>query len=141
MQQEFNTKAQKVVDWNEFTSKKIDLENKQFTWKDHLFAAFVDAPSKVYIWARRGFGEAVDQFRGKPAEKGDYYFDTLGKEQLRGKTYFDQDTLEGDLAYFAKHGLGAKFQEKAAAVARQAFEESKDFSVLVKTGQFQKFRV
>jgi hypothetical protein len=139
MKNAFNHVAQKVVDWDEFRSKKLALENKQFTVGDMLFEGFVDAPYRGMLWVRRGFAEAFDAVRRRstPNNAGSYYFNTLSGRE----TYFDREKLESDLVYFQRHGLGGRFQEKSAAIARQAFEECRDFSVLVETGQLQKLMV
>lgn len=136
----FNKAADKVVNWDEYKKKKLDLEWEQFTWKDHLFQVFVDAPSRVGLWVCRAFGEAKDAVMGKPRpeDAGHAYYNSL-QSGYPGDIYVDKKNLEADLAFFQKHGLGKKFQEKSAAIARQAFEESRDFSVLVKTGQFKRF--
>lgn len=140
MQSEFNAKAEKIVNQDEFTEKKRQLESKQFTWKDYLFDAFVDAPTKFVLMVRSGFSQGFDQMRGKPKPEGDYYFDSLTND-IRGSTYFDRATLEGDLAYFKVHGLSAKFQEKSASIAREAFDQCRDFSAMVQTGQFKKYGI
>lgn len=136
MKNAFNSAAQKVVDWDEFRSIKLALENKQLSVREMLFEGFVDAPYRGLLWVRRGFAEAFDAVRRRPAPEntGNYYFDVLSSRE----TYFDRDKLESDLVYFQKHGLGEKFQEKSAAIARQAFEQCRDFSGLVETGQLQK---
>lgn len=140
MQSEFNAKAEKIVSQDEYTEKKRQLESQKFTWKDQLFDAFVDAPTKFVLMVRSGFGQAADQLRGKPKPEGNYYYNTLDND-IRGNTYFDRATLEGDLSYFKAHGLSAKFQEKSAAIAREAFDQCRDFSALVQTGQFKKFEI
>lgn len=139
MKNVFNSVAQKVVDWDEFRSKKLALENKQFTVGEMLFEGFVDAPYRGLLWARRGFAEAFDAVRRRPTpdNTGNYYFNVLSQRD----TYFDREKLESDLVYFQRHGLGGRFQEKSAAIARQAFEQCRDFSGLVETGQFQKLTV
>lgn len=137
MKDSFNDVA-KVVDWDEFRSKKLDLENKQFTMKEIVFEGFVDAPYRALLWVRRGFAEAFDHLRNKPVEnKGNYYYDTMSHREV----YFDRDTLESDLGYFRKHGISPTFQEKSADIARQAFDECRDFSGLVRTGQLKKLDV
>lgn len=136
----FNAAAQKVVDWDEFRIKKLDIEMKQFSLIDHLFEGFVDFPSKAFLWVRRSFGEAAAQMRGRPIDAGGLYFDMLNPSTY-GATYFDREALESDLAYFGRHGISGKFQEKSAAIARQAFDECRDFSILVQTGQLQKLNV
>lgn len=136
----FNAAADKVVNWDEYQKKKLDLEWEQFTWQEMLFQAFVDAPSRIGLWVGRAFGEAKDQVMRKPRDEdaGHSYYDSL-QNDVRGDIYFDRKNLESDLAFFQKHGLGKKFQEKSAAIARQAFDESRDFSTMVKTGQFKRF--
>ncbi|MEZ0224254.1 MAG: hypothetical protein ACAH83_06870 [Alphaproteobacteria bacterium] len=138
MKNAFNSVAQKVVDWDEFSSKKLALENKQFTVGEMLFEGFVDAPWRGLLWARRGFAEAFDTVcrRPTPDNTGNYYFNVLSYRE----SYFDREKLESDLAYFQKRGLGGRFQEKSAAIARQAFEHCRDFSCLVETGQLQKLK-
>jgi hypothetical protein len=140
MKSGFNAAAQKIVDWDEYKAKKTAIEMKQFSLGDHLFEAFVDFPSKAFLWMRRGFGEAADQIRGRPAEASGYYYDTLN-QSAHSTLYFDRDMLESDLAYFARHGISGKFQAKAAAISRQAFDECRDFSCLVEAGQLQKFSI
>ncbi|TAL34885.1 MAG: hypothetical protein EPN97_07850 [Alphaproteobacteria bacterium] len=139
MKKAFNSAAQKVVDWEEFRSKKLALENKQFSVGEMLFEGFVDAPYRGMLWVRRGLSEAFDAVRRRPApdNAGSYYFNTLSYRE----TYFDREKLESDLVYFQKHGVGGRFQEKSAALARQAFEQCRDFSGLVETGQLQKLTV
>ncbi len=140
MKNGFNAAAQKIVDWDEYKAKKTDIEMKQFTLADHLFEAFVDFPSKAFLWMRRGFGEAAAEIRGRPVEAGGYYFDTLN-QSASSAVYFDRDALESDLAYFARHGISGKFQAKAAAISRQAFDACRDFSGLIETGQLQKISI
>lgn len=139
MKDAFNAPAQKIVDWDEFRGKKLDIENKQLSIREMLFEGFVDAPYRALLWMRRGFGEAFDKVRGKPDPEntGDYYYNVLSHREV----YFDRAKMEDDLSYFRKHGVSAKFQEKSAAIARQAFDECRDFSVLVETGQLQKLKV
>jgi len=140
MQIAFNTAAQKIVDYDEFKERKIALENKQFTMGEMLFEGFVDGPTRMALWVGRGFGEAYQTIRGRKNEDdGSYYYDSLGGDHR--KTYFDRGVLESDLAFFGKHGVGAAFQAKSARIARQAFEECKDYSCLVETGQFKKLSV
>lgn len=139
MKNTFNDAAQKVVDWDEFHGKKLTLENKQLTIGEKLFEGFVEAPYRGFLWVRRGLSEAVDVMRRKPEPEniGNYYYDVLSHRE----TYFDRDKLEDDLKYFQRHGLSTKFQEKSSAIARQAFDECRDFSLLVETGQFQKLKI
>lgn len=143
MQNEFNDKAQKIVNEDEFRRRRFLLEQEQFTLKEKFF----QIPNDLYnafLWVRRGVSEAIDQIRGREKAEGDYYFDKLSHYDKYGHarfgtTYMDRAVLEGDLAYFEKHGLSKSFQEKSARIARQAFDQSRDFSVLLKIGQLEKF--
>lgn len=139
---DFNAAARKVVNFDEFRQKRLDLEWRQFTWQEHLFSAFVDMPGRAALWVARGLSEAWDQVRGRPRDEnpGHYYYDAL-QNDIRGDLYFDRNTLESDLAFFLRRGPGKKFQQKSAAIARQAFDESHNFHALVETGQLRKFEI
>lgn len=138
---QFNDSARKVVNWDEYQKKKLDLEWKEFTWPEKLFQAFVDAPSRMALWVGRAFGEAKDQVMRKPRPEnaGHTYYDSL-QNAVRGDIYFDRDNLESDLTFFQKYGPGKAFQEKSANIARKAFEESQDFSFLAETAAEKKLR-
>ncbi len=137
MQAEFNDKAEKIVNTDEYRRIREDLEWKQMNWKEKLFQAFVEQPYRATLWVRRGVSEAIDQIKGKPQVEGNYYFDKLEANSPRGTTYMDRTTFEGDVAYFQQHGLSKSFQEKSARIATEAFDKARDFSVLKKTGQLQ----
>lgn len=142
----FNTAADnKIVDWDEYQQKKLELENKQLT----VGEMFYDAADGLYRgahWIKRGFAEGFgtmwNNLRGKPVQEqqGGYYYDTL--DTGGRKTYFDRDLHESDLAYFAaRSGMWKEFREKSQRIARQAFDECKDYSCLVESGQFKKLSV
>jgi hypothetical protein len=139
MQIAFNTAAQKIVDYDEYKRRRTELENKQFSVGEMLFEGFVDAPTRIALWVGRSFAEGYNAMRGRKREAGSFYYDRFGGDHR--KTYFDRDVLESDLAFFGKHGVGAAFQQKSARIARQAFEECKDYSCLVESGQFKKLEV
>ena len=135
-QTSFNEASQKVVNWDEYDRNKFDLEWQKYTPLEKAFDGLINTPYKVFLFVRRGISEAIDMFRGKEDQNaGKVYEDKLSRSHY----YFDRDNLESDIAYNLKHGLSRKFQEKAAAIAREAFDNSRDFSVLVKTGQLQNF--
>lgn len=138
MQAEFNQKAEKIVNTDEFTKIRDELEWKQLNWKEKLFQAFVEQPYRAVLWVRRGFSEAYAQLAHKEPEPGNYYYDKLEKSSARAATYMDRSMFEGDVAYFLKNGLSRKFQEKSANIAHEAFDKARDFSVLQRTGQLQK---
>ncbi len=128
----FNTAADKVVNFDEYRFKKQDLLWEQSTVAEKLFEAFVNFPHSMMLFVRRGFGEAYDFLKKGKEPEGTMYTDFLS-----GDLYLDRASVKSDIDYGVKHGLGAKFQAKAARVAQQAFDECKDFSVLVKTGQLK----
>lgn len=137
MQAEFNQKAEKIVNTDEFQKIRDDLEWKQLNWKEKLFQAFVEQPYRAVLWVRRGFSEAYAQLTGKEKEPGNYYLDKLEKSSPRAATYMDRAMFEGDVAYFLKNGLSRTFQEKSANIAHEAFDKARDFSMLKRTGQLQ----
>ncbi|HYD19147.1 MAG TPA: hypothetical protein VEF76_11770 [Patescibacteria group bacterium] len=137
MKAEFNTKSEKVVNTDEYRRIRMDLEWKQLRWKEKAFQAFVEEPYRAWLFVKSGFAGAWEQMtKGKVDEPGNYYYDSVTQSQ-HGTTYMDRSKFEGDLAYFQKNGLSANFQEKSARIAREAFEKSRDFSVLVRTGQLK----
>ena len=128
----FNAAAEKVVNFDEYRFKKQDMLWDQSTLGERLFEAFVNFPHSMMLFVRRGFGEAYDFLKNKKEPVGTMYTDTLS-----GDLYLDRTCVKSDIDYAVKHGLGAKFQAKAARVAQQAFDECRDFSMLVKTGQLK----
>lgn len=139
MQNQFNEVSTKIVNFDEYRENRFKLEQKQLNWKEKLFQVVDDLYSAA-LWVRRGFGEAVDQWKGRPKPAGDYYYDQYDNRR-HAPLYMDRETLEGDLAYFTKHGLNKEFQEKSAKIARQAFEMSRDYGVLAEIGQLKKYEI
>ncbi|MDE1152754.1 MAG: hypothetical protein PW788_09480 [Micavibrio sp.] len=126
----FNDAANKVVNFDELREKKFDVMWKNFTVKEKLFDAFINTPYNMFLFVRRGMEEAYQTIRGREQDRGGVYTD-----KISGDLFLDRASVDSDVQYALKHGLGKKFQEKAARLAYQAFDESRDFSVLVKSGQ------
>lgn len=137
MKIEFNAKAQKIVSEDEFRRKRFLLEQKEMTWKELLFQPLADLYS-IPLWIGRAFTDTVNYWRGKEQPPEGYYYDRLDNRQ-HAPTYMDRETLESDLQFMEKKGLGKAFQAKSAAIARKAFDQSRDFSVLRETGQLVKY--
>ncbi len=137
MQAEFNDKAEKIVNTDEYRRIRQDLEWKQMNWKEKLFQSFVSDPYNAWLFVKSGVTGAVEQIRkGKTDEPGHYYADTFN-QSLHGTTYMDRSKFEAETTYFQKNGLSKSFQDKSARIATEAFEQARDFSVLVKTGQLK----
>ncbi|MDI1226670.1 MAG: hypothetical protein PSY14_03175 [bacterium] len=137
MQAEFNATAEKVVNTDEYRRIRQDLEWKQMNWKEKVFQAFVSDPYNAWLFVKSGVTGAVDQIlKGKNDEPGHYYADTFN-QSMHGTTYMDRSKFEAETSYFAKNGVSKTFQEKSARIATEAFDKSRDFSVLVQTGQLK----
>jgi len=132
----FNDNAAKIVNFDEMREKKFDIMWKNMTVGEKLFDAFINTPYNMFLFVRRGMEEAYAHIRGREQNTGSYYTD-----RLSGDLYLDRAMMEGDVAYAMKHGLNKKFQEKAAKLTHQAFDESRDFSVLVRSGQLKRFEI
>lgn len=135
----FNDKAEKIVNWEEWRNRREELYWQQLGIGEKLFQAFVDTPHKMYHFVRQSLVEAAQEIKrnwGKdntPAPVRGY------EDILSGDVYISRTSMEAETAYALKNGLSKKFQEKSANIARQAFEESRDFSVLKKNGQLRPF--
>ncbi len=138
MQAEFNAKAEKVVNTDEYRRIRQDMEWEQMNWKEKMFQALVSDPYNAWLFVKTGVTGAVDQImkRGND-EPGHYYADTLDKS-MHGTTYMDRTKFEADTAFFRNNGVSKSFQEKSARIATEAFDQARDFSVLVKTGQLKR---
>lgn len=138
MQAEFNAKAEKVVNTDEYRRIRQDMEWKQMNWKEKMFQAFVSDPYNAWLFVKTGVTGAVDQIMKRGAgEPGNLYVDTFNKS-MHGTTYMDRTKFEAENAFWLKNGVSKSFQEKSARIAAEAFEQARDFSVLVKTGQLKR---
>jgi len=134
----FNAAADKVVNFDEVRERQFDLYFKNLSVKDQLFDAFINTPFNMWLFVRRGMREGMDLLLRRPEkDEGTFYYDRLDDRTL----YMDRAKFESELFYKTRHGLGKKFQARAAALSLQAFDEARDFSVLVKTGQLKKFEI
>ncbi len=124
--------ASKIVNFDEYRKRIDDLRWTQMSFGEKLFDAFVNTPYNMVLFVRRGISEGIQTiFKGNdPAETGASYVD-----RLNGDVYLDRAAAECDNRYALGHGLSKKFQEKAVRIARQAFDDCRDFSVLKRTGQ------
>lgn len=122
----------KIVNFDEYRKRIDDLRWTQMNIGEKLFDAFVNTPYNMFLYVRRGLSESARIiFKGPDAvDNGKAYVDRLG-----GGVYLDRAAAESDNRYALCHGLSKKFQEKAVRLARQAFDECTDFSVLKRTGQ------
>lgn len=137
MQAEFNAKAEKIVNTDELRRIQMELEWQQFTWKEKAFQVVSDM-HRAWLTVKSGFSGAVEQIRtGQSNEPGYYYADIFNKSQ-HGTTYKDRTKFEAENAFFRNNGVSKAFQEKSARIAAEAFEQARDFSVLVKTGQLKR---
>ncbi|MBI1214849.1 MAG: hypothetical protein GC185_03405 [Alphaproteobacteria bacterium] len=144
VRKDFNESAEKIVNWDEYRRNRDELYWKRMTWKEKLFEAFVDTPYSVYLFIRRGMGEAWEMAReansrresdGPAPEKEPNAYEDF----LSGDIYVPRHAFESDIAYALEHGLSKKFQQRAAAISREAFDKCRDFKVLKDIGQLRPF--
>jgi len=134
----FNAAAQKVVDFDELRERQFDLYWQQMSVKERLFDALVNTPWNMWLFVRRGFSEGIDMMRGRPEpDDGKFFYDRLNDRSL----YIDRAKWESEVVYKTRHGLGGAFQQKAAKLSMQAFDDCRDYSMLVKSGQLKKFEI
>ena len=130
--------TEKVVNWENLHFKKYELQDKQFTIAEKLFDGLINMPYNMFLFVRRSVSEAISALRKKPSESraGNAY-----ECALSGEVYLDKTCFDSDVNYALKHGLCKKFQEKSARISQQAFNECKDFGVLVNSGQLRKLDI
>lgn len=123
----------KIVHWEEFRKKADDLRWQQFSVAEKFFDAFINLPVKIGLFVRQAFGEAYEMVVKKIDKRAGHVF----QDKLSGDLYIDRVIAEDEIKYTERHGLGKKFQAKAARLSRQAFDECRDFSVLKRIGQLR----
>lgn len=130
--------TEKVVNWETMHFKKYELQDKQFTLAEKIFDGLINTPYNMFLFVRRSISEAVAGLLKKPSDSrvGNAY-----ECAITGEVYLDKTCFQSDVTYALKHGLCKKFQEKAAKISHQAFDECKDFGVLVNSGQLRKLDV
>lgn len=130
--------TEKVVNWEKVHFKKYELQDQQFTLAEKLFDGLVNMPYNMFLFVRRSVSEAAASLFKKPSESraGNAY-----ECAFSGDVYLDKTCFQSDVDYALKHGLCKKFQEKAAKISQQAFDECKDFGVLVESGQLRKLNI
>lgn len=134
----FNGTAQKVVNFDELRERQFDLYWKNMSVAERLFDAAVNTPWNMWLFVRRGFSEGMDMLRGRPAaDDGTFFYDRLDDRNL----FLDREKWESEVGYKTRHGLGQQFQQKAAKLSMQAFDDCRDFSMLVRAGQLKKFEI
>ena len=126
---------EKLVDWNEMRRREDDLIWQQTSFGEKMFTAFVAVPYNMFLYVRRGIGETIDFLKsGGPKETAAAAYE----DRLSDNIYINRAMVESDINYNKKHGLSKTFQEKAAKIKQQAFDESRDFGVLLQTGQLRR---
>jgi|GEM_PF-1807246 len=123
---------EKLVEWGEMRRREDDLLWQQTNFGEKVFHAFVAVPYSMFLFVRRGLGEAIDFLKpGGPTPTAAVAYG----DRFSSNVYINRAMVESDILYNKKHGLSRTFQEKAAKVKQQAFNESRDFGVLLQTGQ------
>lgn len=126
---------QKIVKYDEYFDRMQDLRARSFRFTEGLFDAFVNTPYNMMLYVRRGLADGWRFMTNtQKDDQGTAYID-----RLNGGLFIDRAAMESDNAYALRHGLSKRFQEKAARLSRQAFDECRDFSALRRSGQLEPF--
>ncbi len=140
MRQSKNTQAEKpekLVDFDELRDREWKLREKEFSWTEKLFEAFVDFPHKAWLFVRRGIAEGIDLLRGRDTEDKNA---AAYEDKFSARLFMNRAMMEDDISYNLRHGLRHSFQQKAADTRRRAFDECQDFGFLMQTGQLRQLR-
>lgn len=130
-------RPEKLVDYDELRQREWRLRDKEFTFTEKLFEAFVDFPHKAWLFVQRSLGEGFDLIRGRDTENKNAH---LFEDKLSDRLFMNRCMMEDDLSYNLRHGLKHHFQEKAADLRRRAFDECQDYGFLIHTKQLLQLR-
>ena len=130
-------RPEKLVDFDELRDREWRLRDREFTFTEKLFEAFVDLPHKAWLFLRRGVSEGIDLLRGRDTEDKNA---RVFEDMLSDRVFMNRATMEDDLSYNLRHGLKHSFQAKAADLRRRAFDECEDYGFLIHTKKLLQLR-